>query len=330
MELTRINDVVDSFSISSRTLRYYEQAGILWSTHPDNKSQRYYDDSALERLKQIIVLRKLQIPIKDIAKIYKEESTTSLIQAFVSKLDSLDKEIASMSELRRVVDEFLHKMLIIGIKKISAITLLYEETEKRLSPSERIEAIANDTKVSQSMPNDTIVSQRITFEELSKISREALKLNDVRIIMLPPMRILTSQLKTGEVIDLNGDNMQNAFIEYGFIPTPGLRNCFYHKMPGDIWLMMMKVPDSYINITPYNDDLFTGGLYAITSSFMEDLDDTFLLLRDWINNNEHFELDANDNGTLKRIEMIEEILPWNIAEKLNRYQQDVFIPIRIR
>jgi len=66
LELIRINDVADSFRISSRTLRYYEQVGILWSNHPENKAQRYYDDAALERLKQIIVLRKLQIPIKDI------------------------------------------------------------------------------------------------------------------------------------------------------------------------------------------------------------------------------------------------------------------------
>ncbi|MDR1060113.1 MAG: MerR family transcriptional regulator [Clostridiales bacterium] len=54
---------MDGYGISSRTLRYYEQVGILWSSHPDNKAQRYYGTDALERLKQIIVLRKLQIPI---------------------------------------------------------------------------------------------------------------------------------------------------------------------------------------------------------------------------------------------------------------------------
>ncbi len=70
MDLVRINEVVDVYGISSRTLRYYEQVGILWSSHPDNKSQRYYDTDALERLKQIIVLRKLQIPIKDIVAIF--------------------------------------------------------------------------------------------------------------------------------------------------------------------------------------------------------------------------------------------------------------------
>ena len=103
MDLMRINDVVGAFGLSSRTLRYYEQVGILWSTHPDNKAQRYYGPDALERLKQIVVLRKLQIPIRDIAAIFRDDGTASLIRAFVNKLDSLDGEIAALTELRRLV-----------------------------------------------------------------------------------------------------------------------------------------------------------------------------------------------------------------------------------
>ena len=151
MDLIRINDVVDNFGVSSRTLRYYEEVGLLWSSHPDNKAQRYYDDDALERLKQIIILRKLQIPIKDIIEIFKSESTAALIQSFVDKLESLDTKITALSELRRLVDDFLHKMLMSGIKKISAITLLYEETEKRLATVDK--------------------DDEITFERLEKTSR---------------------------------------------------------------------------------------------------------------------------------------------------------------
>ncbi len=306
MDLVRINEVVDVYGISSRTLRYYEQVGILWSSHPDNKSQRYYDTDALERLKQIIVLRKLQIPIKDIVAIFRSESTAALIRAFVEKLETLDGEITALSELRHVVDDFLHKMLMSGIKKISAITLLYEETEKRLAPSEK---------------NETI-----SFEKLSKISREALRLHDVRVIRLPPMRVLTSRLKTGQVEGLD----ENLFAKYGFMPDPGFRNCFFRKEPDGEWIMLMKIPNEYDNATPYVDEDFPGGLYAITSSFMADMDDTFILLRDWINSSENYELDADAQGTLQRVEMIEEILPWDIVGKFHQYQQDVFVPIKIK
>ena len=109
LDLIRINEVVENFGISSRTLRYYEQVGILWSKHPENKAQRYYDETALERLKQIIILRKLQISIKDIVAVFKSENTVALIQAFVNKLESLDAEISALSELRQVVDDFLIK-----------------------------------------------------------------------------------------------------------------------------------------------------------------------------------------------------------------------------
>lgn len=306
MYLIRINEVVDNFGISSRTLRYYEEMGLLWSSHPDNKIQRFYDATALERLKHIIILRKMQIPIKDIILIFKSENTTALIQAFVDKLESLDTEISALSELRHLVDDFLHKMLMSGIKKISAITLLYEETEKRLATVEK---------------NETV-----TFEKLSEISREALRLHDVRIIRLPPMRVLTSRLETGKAEDLD----ENLFAKYGFMPNPGLRNCFFRKEPSGEWIMFMKIPQDYENTTTYIDEDFPGGLYAITTSFMADMDDTFILLRDWINRSDNYELDTDSGGKLPRDEMIEEILPWDIVGKFKRYQQDIFVPIKIK
>jgi len=298
----RINNVVENFGISSRTLRYYEEMGLLWSSRPEDRTQRHYDKSALERLKQILVLRKLQIPIKDITAIFNSESTAALIQAFVDKLESLDNEITALSELRRVVDEFLHEMLINGIKKISAITLLYEETEKRLATVQQDEALS--------------------CKKLSEISRDALRLHDVRIHRLPSIRVLTSRLKTGQATDLgDGDNMQNLFAAYGFLPQPGLRNCFYRKELGDEWVMLMQIPQDYENATPYLDENLPGGLFAVASSFFEDMDDTFLLLREWIAQSEHFALDTG-------CEMLEEILPWDIAHRLGKYQQDVFIPIK--
>jgi len=299
LDLIRINEVVDAFGISSRTLRYYEEMGLLWSSHPENKAQRYYDSAALERLKQIIVLRKLQIPVKDIAAIFQSESTAALIQVFVEKLDALDGEISALSELRRLVEDFLQKMLRSGIKKISAITLLYEETEKRLAAAEQ--------------------NEPVSFAQLSAVSREALRLHDVRLIRLPPMRFLTSRRQTGEVEGLD----ENLFAEYGFLSEPGLRNCFFRKEANGDWVMLMKIPPDYKNETAYISEDFPGGLYAVATSFMADMDDTFALLRDWVGKSEVYAPDT------AREEMLEEILPWEIVERFKQYQQDVFIPIRM-
>jgi DNA-binding transcriptional MerR regulator len=304
MELIRINEVVDKFGVSSRTLRYYEKKGLLWSQHPENKAQRYYDTAALERLKQILVLRKLQIPVKDIVAIFESQSMAALIQSFVDKLDALDVEITALSELRRLVDDFLHKMLISGVKKISAITLLYEETEKRLT------AVQAE-------------NEPLSFEKLSEVSRQALKLHDVRLVRLPPMRLLTSRLKTGEAESLDLDKMQNLFAAYGFVPQPGFHNCFFRREAGDEWVMTIEIPADYVNDTGYVDEDCAGGLYAVASSFMEDIDDTFVLLRDWV-------AKSGDFAPRAGAEMIEEILPWDIAIQLNRYPQDVYIPVKER
>ncbi|MDR1689921.1 MAG: MerR family transcriptional regulator [Clostridiales bacterium] len=304
MELIRINEAVENFGVSSRTLRYYEEAGLLWSAHPDNKTQRYYDAAALERLKQIIVLRKFQIPVKDIAKLFESENTAELIKVFVNKLESLDTEISALSQLRKLVDEFLHKMLMSGIKKISAITLLYEETEKRLALAENAE--------------------EITFEKLSRVSRKTLRLHDVRLIRLPAMRVLTSRYKTGESVNFGEIPMQSVFSAYSFTPNPGMREAFMRKEAADEWIMLMKIPDDFNNYTVFTDETLPGGLYAVSSAFFENMDDTFVLLREWVNNSGDF---TPDNS---RAEMLEEIMPWDIAENFKRYQQDIFIPVSLK
>jgi len=140
------------------------------------------------------------------------------------------------------------------------------------------------------------------------------------------MRVLTSRQKTGQAREIN----ENLFAEYGFMPEPGFRNCFFRKEANDEWVMLIKIPHDYENETEYIDEDFPGGLYAIATSFMADMDDTFILLRDYIKRSDVYEFDADADGKLLRDEMIEEILPWDIVAKFSRYQQDVFVPIKIK
>ena len=43
MELIKITDVTAKFDVSSRTLRYYEQMGLLESIRPQFEKYRFYD-----------------------------------------------------------------------------------------------------------------------------------------------------------------------------------------------------------------------------------------------------------------------------------------------
>lgn len=90
MDLIRINDLTSRLGLSSRTLRYYEEIGLIESIRPPQEKYRYFDEKAVERLTQILVLRKMQIPIKDIVKIFYNPDTTALVDVFVEKMNEID------------------------------------------------------------------------------------------------------------------------------------------------------------------------------------------------------------------------------------------------
>lgn len=307
MDLIRINDVVKKYNVSSRTLRYYEQVGLLKSHHPDNKQQRYYDDAQILRLKQILILRKLQIPIKDIVRIFESGNLSELTEAFIKKISEIDTEIYALSELRSLVDEFLNQMKQHGIKKISSIELLYEETEKRL----------------KTIPE----KPKVTQQDFKKITDNALKIHDVRIFKLPKMRMLTSYFKDRGYDDFM--NAFNVFLEYGVRSNPGLRDSFYVKKENGVWILMTKIDNDFENITPYKDITFNGGLFAVTTSYMEYFTDKSNQLIKYINKTDLYDIDCNENGKWRCDLMVEEILPHDISQRLNKYQQDIFIPVKI-
>ncbi|MCL2512971.1 MAG: MerR family transcriptional regulator, partial [Oscillospiraceae bacterium] len=65
-KLIKIQEVSNKYDITARTLRYYEDTGLIISTRSEDYAYRLYDEAAIKRLEQILVLRKLNISIRDI------------------------------------------------------------------------------------------------------------------------------------------------------------------------------------------------------------------------------------------------------------------------
>lgn len=63
MELQTISQVSKNYGISVRTLRYYEQVGLVSSIRNNSNAYRFYDEAALKRLHFIIILRKLRVSV---------------------------------------------------------------------------------------------------------------------------------------------------------------------------------------------------------------------------------------------------------------------------
>ena len=67
--MLRIGDAAKRFNISNRTLRYREDEGILKSSRAEN-GYRFFDDENAMRIKQIVLLRKIKMPIADIEQVF--------------------------------------------------------------------------------------------------------------------------------------------------------------------------------------------------------------------------------------------------------------------
>lgn len=99
MNLTTISEISKNFDISTRTLRYYEKIGLLQSSKKEGYAYRTYDEEAITRLQQIIILRKLRIPLKQIIEILDSKNTPEIIETFKHNLDEVDEEITALSTI---------------------------------------------------------------------------------------------------------------------------------------------------------------------------------------------------------------------------------------
>ena len=64
-----VKEVSKITGVSIRTLRYYDEIGLLKPTELTETGYRLYDNKALEKLQEILFFRELEIPLTDIKKI---------------------------------------------------------------------------------------------------------------------------------------------------------------------------------------------------------------------------------------------------------------------
>lgn len=64
-----VHEVHELTGVSVRTLRYYDQIGLLKPSAVTDAGYRLYDDDALEQLQLILLYRELQFPLKEIRRI---------------------------------------------------------------------------------------------------------------------------------------------------------------------------------------------------------------------------------------------------------------------
>ena len=69
MPMMTVNEVSKLTGVSLRTLQYYDTIGLLKPAEYTESGYRLYDDTALERLQQILLFKELEFPLKEIKEI---------------------------------------------------------------------------------------------------------------------------------------------------------------------------------------------------------------------------------------------------------------------
>ena len=94
-----VNEVSRLTGVSIRTLQYYDTIGLLPPTEYTQAGYRLYDDTAMERLQQILLFKELEFSLKEIKKIIsapdfdKKKALEQQIELLTIKKEHLEKLI---------------------------------------------------------------------------------------------------------------------------------------------------------------------------------------------------------------------------------------------
>ena len=101
----RIKDVETLVGITRKNIRFYEKEGLLTPGRESENSYRDYSEADIERLKQIKLLRKLDMPISEIKAIF--EGKISLTTAARRHSISIDEQRRSLQKAMEMCDRIV-------------------------------------------------------------------------------------------------------------------------------------------------------------------------------------------------------------------------------
>jgi len=250
-ELIKIRDVAVRYGISARTLRYYEDMGLLASARSGDYAYRLYDSAAVQRLEQILILRKLNISVKDIKRIFGKSGTEVVLEVLGKKVEAIDEEVSLLHELREIVLDFIRQIKKSDFGKESDVKLLYEKAKEIEKQIVNVDYEGNTANVNRLL--------EIT-EKLDK------RVPDIMVVRIPAFRAVTSGLVTW-------DEVFGAFHkwqpEHKHLFKPVIFDCpdlLTGKDDKVEWFWGIKDEVTEDDVKPFGITEFPGGLYAVAVS----------------------------------------------------------------
>lgn len=203
-DLVKIREISVRYNVSARTLRYYENMGLIESIRNDDYAYRLYDETAIKRLEQILILRRLNISIKDIKRIFSTAGSEVVLDVLEKKVGSIDEEVSLLHELKKIVLEFIEQIKNLDFEKDTDVKLLYEK------------AADIETHITNTDYNGNSAAERF-FEVTEKLND---KVPDIVIVRIPKFRAVTSGqclMRTSLGIFRHGRRLTMIFFSPSFL-----------------------------------------------------------------------------------------------------------------
>lgn len=313
-ELYKIREVSLRYDISARALKYYEDMGLIQSTRSEDYAYRCYDETAIKRLEQILILRKLNIKIKDIQRIFNSDRSDVVLEVLSQKVMDIDDEVALLHELKNIVIEFINQIEKSGFQNNSEIKLLYEKAKDIEQQIINVDYNGNSSNVNK------------LFEVTEKLN----KAPDIRVINIPAMQMISSgPLQDMETFE-EFDNWWSAIDTTDYI-TP--RDFMYFDSSENCMVWLFAPPRNFKNTSKYKYIDFPGGLYAVCASKDGDgvdMNRVKAAMRKWIKDSGCFEESSLENDSYPRSELGHVCTPNIFKEKMGYHIMDLFIPIVVK
>ena len=326
--LHAVGTVSKNLGISSRMLRYYEQIGLIKSQRMEDYAYRAYDEDAIRKLRQIIILRKLRVPVKQIQEIFGNSDAVSVIDIFERNISELDEQITAVSTVKSILGHLVRE--------------LHEKANMHLQLDYLGDSSVFAIVDSISFPKNTLQEEK-SMDDLNKANEALSKLEEknVRIVYLPPMTVAASYA-SGEFewgVGPEATSKIEQFVwETGLLKIkPDARGMGFDCSREDLKVSIEGTAAAYeawvsipedMNVTaPLTKKTFGGGLYAAHVLRDWNFQADWRLLDEWAKASEKYE--ADDGRPC-----FEEVLNYyNLMQngaKMEDTQLDLLLPIKVR
>lgn len=313
---TKIGEIAAQFNISNRTLHYWEDSGLVKSIRMDN-GYRYYDDNSIFRIKQILMLRKLRLPIKLIQEIFESDELSYAIKILQKHLSQTRHEVKELQALSIVLEHIIK-----SVKKQNNIMELLTTID--VSNNTAIREFINALQITLSERDDTVSG----YSSYSKVG-------DVRIVKLPPMVLAcyraestTPEDDCAEIVNKfiydNSLHEKNGFRHFGFNnPEPQDNNPVYGY---EMWVV---IPNNLLVPNPFYRKEYEGGLFAAVPTQLPIIEERWQQLWEWVKNNQKYEIDWNPAADRRLLEECIDYNSFNSSEtRVEDKQLDLLAPIK--